>query len=63
MTDNCTIEIKVKNNKHLKQLFRAEKEMRKAGITFDSGYDTRSKTREWHVDWSLKGAKIKCHES
>ncbi len=39
-----------------KHLFKAERELSKAGIHFDTGYGC--KTRVWEFDWSLKGAEV-----
>ena len=39
-------------------LFKAEKELSKAGVSFDTGYDFKEKRRDWEFDWSLKGAKV-----
>ena len=38
--------------KQLNHLFSAERELREAGITFDTGFENG---REWEFDWSLKG--------
>lgn len=43
----------------MKHLFRAEKELIKAGVHFDTGYDYQEKRRVWEFDWSLKGAKVR----
>ena len=45
-----------KTKKQLEHLFRAEKELRKAGVDFDTGYGCGC--RDWEFDWSLKGAKV-----
>ena len=45
----------------LKHIFNAQKELNKAGVSFDSGCDVddgRILSRVWELDWSLKGAKI-----
>jgi len=39
-------------------LFKAEVELGKAGVTFDTGYDFPDKTRDWEFDWALKGAWV-----
>jgi len=48
--------------KQREHLFLAEKELHKAGISFDTGYDFGAKRRDWELDWSLKGATIECRE-
>lgn len=39
-------------------LFSAEKELGKAGVTFDAGFNFITDTRDWEFDWSLKGAWV-----
>ena len=48
----------------LDHLFEAEKHLNQAGISFDTGIGpvnerTRSGERDWELDWSLKGAKLR----
>ena len=45
-----------------KHLHKAEGELLKAGVGFDTGYDFGSKTRDWEWDWSLKGAVVNIRE-
>ena len=45
----------------LKHLSNAEIELSKAGVIFDVGSDIHAGkpiSREWELDWSLKGAKL-----
>ena len=45
----------------LKHIYKAEDELGKAGVTFDVGKDLdegKILTRDWELDWSLKGARI-----
>jgi hypothetical protein len=42
-------------------LFNAEKELRLAGIYFDTGFLFSEKRRDWEFDWSLKGARVKVY--
>ena len=42
----------------MKHLHKAEEELGKAGIAFDTGYDFEEKRRDWEWDWSLKGAQV-----
>ena len=46
------------NKKQMEHLFKAEKELSKAGVSFDTGYDMREAIRDWELDWSLEGAKV-----
>ena len=39
-------------------LIEAEKHLHKAGVSFDTGYAVQDHTRDWELDWSLKGAKL-----
>ena len=47
----------------LQHISKAEKALARAGITFDVGSamdgNGNSLTREWELDWSLKGAEIR----
>ena len=43
----------------MKHLHKAERELFKAGVSFDTGYDFGEKRRDWEFDWSLKGARVK----
>jgi len=40
-------------------LHKAEVELSKAGVSFDTGYDFCESRRDWEFDWSLKGAIVK----
>jgi len=46
----------------LEHIFKAEQELQKAGVTFDTGCmlddDGTILNRDWELDWSLTGAKI-----
>jgi len=50
----------------MEHIYKAEEELAKANITFDSGsnFDGDGKiiSRDWELDWSLKGAVIKERE-
>ena len=39
-----------------KHLYKAAKELNKAGITFDTGANCEG--NDWKFDWSLKGAEV-----
>ena len=41
-----------------KHLYKAVTQLRKAGVSFDTGYDFCEKKRVWEFDWSLKGANV-----
>ena len=46
----------------LKHIHKAEEELSEAGVTFDTGSDLDNGkviSRDWELDWSLKGAVIK----
>ena len=45
--------------KQMMHLNRAEVELSRAGISFDTGYDFKEDRRDWEFDWSLKGANLK----
>jgi len=45
------------NDEQMKHLMKAERELMKAGVDFDTGFD--GKERDWDFDWSLKGARVK----
>lgn len=45
-----------------KHLRKAEKELYKAGVSFDTGYDFEEKRRDWEFDWSLRGAQVKARK-
>jgi len=40
-------------------LNKAEVELSRAGVSFDTGYNFCESRRDWEFDWSLKGAIIK----
>ena len=45
----------------LEHIYRAEDELAKAGVSFDVGKDFEDDkvlSRDWELDWSLKGAEI-----
>ena len=39
-------------------LYKAEVQLMKAGVTFDTGTNLQSMVRDWEFDWSLKGARV-----
>ena len=39
----------------LEHLFAAQSQLRKAGVSFDTGYGMTDNTRDWEWDWSLSG--------
>jgi len=46
----------------LEHIYKAEDELAGAGVTFDVGKDldeNKILSRDWKLDWSLKGAEIK----
>jgi len=53
------LSIKYPTQEQMKHIFKAEEELSKAGITFDTGSELDKGTitcRGWELDWSLKGA-------
>lgn len=57
-----TLIIPIHSKEQLERVFNAERELSEAGVTFDSGSlltDGEIKTREWYLDWSLKGAELR----
>lgn len=56
---NPTLSIPIKSTKQLDHIFYAELELKKAGVVFDTGYTLKDKVRDWELDYSLHGAKIK----
>jgi len=58
-SDWVRIEFKGLTKDQLECLSRAERELFKAGIVFDTGYDFEENRRDWELDWSLKGAVVK----
>lgn len=58
----ATLIVTEPSKEQLEHIRKAEGELSKAGITFDvSGAVGKGKilTREWHLDWSLKGARLR----
>ena len=47
------------SKEQMKHLHKAESELLKAGVSFDTGYDFGEKRRDWEFDWSLTGARVK----
>ena len=59
---NVRLIFPIKSEEQLKHIWKAEEELTKAGITFDSGSDLKDGkviTRDWELDWSLEGAEVK----
>lgn len=52
------IEFHDPTKKQLEHLSDAEEALRKAGVTFDTGYDFDEDKRVWDFDWSLEGAVV-----
>lgn len=53
-----TIEFEKLTEEQLKHLYKAERQLLKAGVSFDMGYEICERKRIWEFDWSLKGAKV-----
>jgi len=57
---NPTLVMPIKSKKQMEHLFKAQSQLSKAGVTFDSGTKmTKPMQRHWELDWSLKGGKMK----
>ena len=44
--------------KQLDNLFKAEKFLHQAGVSFDTGFDINNQVRDWELDDSLDGATV-----
>ncbi len=58
-SDWVRIEFPNMSKKQMEHMFKAEKELLKAGVGFDTGFLFSEKRRDWEFDWSLKGAVVK----
>ena len=57
---NPTLVMPIKSRKQIEHLFKAQEQLAKAGVTFDTGTKmTRPMERHWELDWSLKGASMR----
>lgn len=55
----CEVTVRILyTDETLKHLFKAEEELRKAGVHFDVGSLVQENVREWSFDWSLEGAEV-----
>jgi hypothetical protein len=52
------VKIPIDSTGKLEQLLKAEEELRKAGIVFDTGMHLIEKVRHWNFDYSLEGAEV-----
>ena len=52
------LKIPIFNDEQLGYIQDAMLSLSKAGVTFDNGYDIRTNTFEWELDWSLEGAEL-----
>ena len=59
ISQNPTLAIPIKSRKQLGHLFKAQSQLAKAGVVFDTGTQMKPMERHWELDWSLKGAKMK----
>jgi len=53
-----TLRFRITSDEQLKHILKAEDELHKAGVEFDTGYVTVEKIRDWELDWGLKGAEL-----
>jgi hypothetical protein len=59
--DKTMLVMPVTSEEQLAHIHKAEEELTKAGVTFDSSSDCEGDkilAREWQLDWSLKGATL-----
>ena len=57
---NPTLVVPIKSKKQMEHLYRAQSQLSKAGVTFDTGTQlVKPVERHWELDWSLKGARIR----
>ena len=56
---NPTLVVPIKSKEQLEHLFKAQSQLIKAGVTFDSGTRLSPRQRHWELDWSLKGGSMK----
>lgn len=60
LLENPTLVMPIKSKKQLEHLFKAQSQLHKAGVTFDTGTQlVKPIERHWELDWSLKGAKMR----
>lgn len=50
------LKIPIESQDKMRKIIEIENKLKEVGITFDIG--SSSCGREWHLDWSLKGAKL-----
>jgi len=58
---NPTLTIPVKSNEQLGHLFKTQSHLNRAGVSFDTGSNIRrgrTVTRDWELDYSLRGARL-----
>ena len=53
-----TIQFKDLTKDQMEHLHKAESELSKAGVSFDTSFDFGTNTRDWEFDWSLEGARV-----
>ena len=57
------LKILIHNDAQLEHIQDAMLSLFKAGVTFDNGYDFRTKTFEWELDYSLDGAELEIRKN
>lgn len=58
----ATLTFREPTKEQLEHIYKAENELAKAGVYFDVGKsfeDDKVLSRDWELDWSLRGADIK----
>lgn len=55
---NVRLVLKAETDEKLEKIRQAEECLLDAGIEFDTGFNFRTKERDWFLDNGLKGAKL-----
>lgn len=55
---DATLKISILSEEQLKHIQKAERELLRAGVSFDTGYGLVNNIRDWELDWSLEGTKL-----
>ena len=51
----------VPSEEERKKVFQMQRDLLDKGVSFDAGFSMRTQTRDWELDWSLRGP-MKAHE-
>lgn len=61
--NNCQLKIPIKSRGGLDQVWAAEAELGKLGVSFDVGMDMVDSIRDWELDYSLDGGILDCQKT